>query len=192
MQRVCFAWYTGMVLIFSDWQISLAFPVFFSFPVFFKVLFYLKYGVIFAGFSLLLADRFPWLFHYFFQFSSLSFSDFPVFLVRFPDFSSLSKIPWKMLFRFSRFSSFSSAGGNHGSVLTIEWPGWTDTRCHQQFICRVPVPLGTSICDQLMVSVTHRAVQYLYHIVLPNSSIMSLLSGTARKSQICICAQIKL
>ena len=33
--------------------------IFCSFPVFFKVLFYLKYGTIFAGFSLLLADKFP-------------------------------------------------------------------------------------------------------------------------------------
>ena len=33
--------------------------IFHSFPVFLKVLFYLKYGTIFAGFSLLLADKFP-------------------------------------------------------------------------------------------------------------------------------------
>ena len=30
-----------------------------SFPVFLKFIFYLKYGTIFAGFSLLLADKFP-------------------------------------------------------------------------------------------------------------------------------------
>ena len=33
--------------------------IFHSFPVFLEVLFYLKYGAIFAGFSLLLADKFP-------------------------------------------------------------------------------------------------------------------------------------
>ena len=61
-----------------------------QFSSIFKVLFYLKYGTIFAGFSLLLADKFPGLFQYFFffffsQFSSIIFSDFS---------SILSKIPW--------------------------------------------------------------------------------------------------
>ena len=39
---------------------SLTFPVFFSvFQYFLKFFFYLKYGTIFAGFSLLQADKFP-------------------------------------------------------------------------------------------------------------------------------------
>ena len=59
-----------MVPTFSDWQISPTFPVFFVVFQYFKVLFYLKYGTIF---------------HYFLQFSSITFSDFS---------SILGKIPW--------------------------------------------------------------------------------------------------
>ena len=69
-----------MVPTFLDRQISPTFPVFFAlFQYFLKFFFYLKYGTIFAAFSLLLADKLPGLFQYFLQFSSIIFSDFPVF-----------------------------------------------------------------------------------------------------------------
>ena len=76
--------------------------IFCSFPVFFKVLFYLKYGTIFAGFSLLLADFSSILFAVF-QYNF--FQIFPVLWVKFPDFSRLRKFP--------DFSRFSNPTGNH-------------------------------------------------------------------------------
>ena len=115
-----------MVPTFSDWQISPTFPVFFSvFQYFLKFFFYLKYGTIFAGFSLLQADKFPWHFQHSFQFSSIIFSDFPVFWVKFPDFSNLHKIPWlfpdwKMPSHFSRFSLISSASGNYENIQILQ------------------------------------------------------------------------
>ena len=60
--------------------------IFRSFPVFYQVHFYLKHGTIFAGFSLLLTGNFPQLFQYYFQFSSIIFSDLSSILGRFPDF----------------------------------------------------------------------------------------------------------
>ena len=67
-------------------RLSLIFPVFFAVFQYFLKFSYLKYGTIFAGFSLLLADRFPRLLQYSFKFSSVIFSDFSSIV--------LSKIPW--------------------------------------------------------------------------------------------------
>ena len=75
-----------MVPTFSDWQISLTFPVFFAVFQYFLKFFFLNFSIytIFAGFSLLLADKFV-TFPVFCQFSSIIFSDFS---------SILGKIPW--------------------------------------------------------------------------------------------------
>ena len=82
------------------------------FEYFLKFFFYSKYC---TGWQISL---------YLFQFSSIIFSFFPVFWVQFPDFSSLSKIPWlfpdwKML---SHFSRFYSPSGNHADILCALFP----------------------------------------------------------------------
>ena len=106
-----------------------------KFPLLFQCFSVLKYFLKF----LIIYSVVPYLqgFHYYWLtnfanfssgFSSIfqyNFSDFPVFWVNFPDFSSHKKIPrlfpdWKMLFRFSRFSRFSSLSGNHALVCRTD------------------------------------------------------------------------
>ena len=83
--------YPFIVPTFSDWQISLTFPVFFTvFQYFLKFLFKVWYHIFlyywltnFPGFSSIFSI---------FQYNFVLI--FAVLWVKFPDFSSLSKIPW--------------------------------------------------------------------------------------------------
>ena len=91
--------YMYTVPIFQTNKFPRLFQYFHSFPVFLKFFVCLRYGTIFAGFSLLLADKFPWIFQYIFSLFQCNFLlIFPVFRVRF-----LSKT-FPVLTKFSDFS----------------------------------------------------------------------------------------
>ena len=96
-------YFIPMVPTFLDWQISLIFLVFFTVFQYSETFF--KYGTIFKGFHYYWLTNFLNFSSIFFNFPVHFFLIFPVFWVKFPDFSSLSKIPWlfpdwKMLSRF--------------------------------------------------------------------------------------------
>ena len=114
-----------MVPTFSDWQISLTFPVFFTvFQYFLKFIFLFKVWYHICRVFTITGWQISLTFPVFFSiFQCNFFPIFPVFWVKFLDFFSLDKIPWlfpdwKMPFRFSRFSLISSPSGNNVSAVS--------------------------------------------------------------------------